>query len=169
MKIKIIIGFIVINAFILTGCSSVISKNVNPEVDNTPSMQEVMENPDAFYGSQVRWAGIIIDAKTFKDHTIVEVLQRPADYKGRPKAVDTSGGRFLAHYQGFLDPAVYSGGREITITGNIKGKKTAAIGEYSYTYPVVLVAKIHLWPVEPDREYNYYYYPSYYHNRWQYW
>lgn len=169
MKIRIIIGFFVLSAFVLTGCTSVISKEVRSEVDNSVGIQEVIENPDAFTGTQVLWAGIIIETKTYKDHTIIEVLQKPADYQGRPKDVDTSEGRFLAHYQGFLDPAVYSGGRETTIAGKIEGRKNAVIGEYAYTYPVVLITEIHLWPVQPDREYNYYYYPSYYHNRWQYW
>lgn len=169
MKIKNVLLFSLVAASILTGCTSVISKDVRSEVNETAGIQEVIENPDAFYGSQALWAGIIIDIKNFKDHTLVEVLQRPADYRGRPKDVNTSDGRFFASHNGFLDPMIYSMGRQVTVSGKIAGIKISAIGEYEYTYPVVVITEIHLWPVEPDRDFNYYYYPSYYHNRWRYW
>ena len=138
-------------------------------MDESAGIPEVINNPDTFQGSRVIWAGIIIDIKNFDDHTLVEVLQRPADYRGRPKDVDASDGRFLANHDGFLDPMVYSVGREVTVSGTIAGTKVSVIGEYEYTYPVAVITKIKLWPVEPDRNFNYYYYPTYYHNRWRYW
>ncbi|HOO38585.1 MAG TPA: Slp family lipoprotein [Deltaproteobacteria bacterium] len=169
MKIIKITGAILVTAWVLTGCAPVISEEVRSTIDETISVLEVIENPSAFTGSRVLWAGIVIDTKAFKDHTIVEVLQKPADYQGRPKTVDVSQGRFLARYNGFLDPAVYTSGREVTIAGEIAGTKVSTIGEYAYTYPVVLITEIHLWPVESEKEYHYFYYPTYYHDRWRYW
>ncbi|MBN2297536.1 MAG: Slp family lipoprotein [Deltaproteobacteria bacterium] len=169
MKIKNILLFFLTAALLLAGCTSVIPRDVLSKVDEPVSIRDVQDHPDSFSASRVLWAGIILDIQNSKDHTIIEVLQKPSDYQGRPKAVDTSDGRFLARYNGFLDPAVYSEGREVTIAGELEGIKNLSIGEYAYTYPFVLVTEIHLWPLEPDKEYHYFHYPAYYHDRWRYW
>lgn len=155
---------------VLSACTSVIPKNMLAQADQKLTIADVQDHPDSYSGSGIVWAGIITDIKNLKDSTIIEVLRKPADHQGRPKEGDTSDGRFLATYNGFLDPAIYTVGREVTIAGKVKGTKSSVIGEYDYTYPVIEVTDIHLWPVQPNAEYNYYYYPSPpYYYRWWYW
>ncbi len=159
--------------FILGGCASVISKDVRTTLDETVGIQQVLEQPDTFIGTRVLWAGIIIETSNFSDHTMLEVLQHPADFQGRPIDVDTSEGRFFGRKDGFLDPAIYAVGRKVTIAGEVQGNELSLIGEYEYPHPVVKITEIHLWPVEPEEKiYNYYYYPSYpryYRQQWMYW
>ena len=45
------------------------------------------------------------------------MLQKPADMQEKPKDVDESEGRFLALYPGYLDVAIYNGGRKVTSSG----------------------------------------------------
>ncbi|MBN2299007.1 MAG: Slp family lipoprotein [Deltaproteobacteria bacterium] len=169
MKITRLILFSLCAACMVAGCAPVISREMHLAADSQVSISEIIEHPDSFKGSTVIWAGIIIETKNLSGHTIIEVLHRPADYQDRPRTVDVSEGRFLARKQGFLDPAVYSPGREVTIAGTVEGIMTSAIGEYEYTYPVITVKEIYLWSVEPEKVYNYLHYPSYYHYQWQYW
>jgi len=169
MKTTILILFFLSAAYAVAGCAPVISKEMRLAAKSEVGIAEIMEHPDAFQGNAVIWAGVIVETKNLSGHTVIEVLQRPADYQGRPKNLDISKGRFLARKKGFLDPALYSPGREITIAGTVEGIKISAIGGYDYTYPVIAIKEIHLWSVEPEKLNNYLHYPSYYHYQWQYW
>jgi outer membrane lipoprotein len=158
------------------GCAPVISKSLREQAVEDLSPQGVREDPAAYKGRIVHWAGEIIDSKNLKEGTLLEILQKPKDYEGRPKDVDRSGGRFLALYDGFLDSAVYEKGRKVTVAGEIRGLREMQIGEIQYAYPLVSVKEIHLWPKE-SRMYDYpphwydrpwwYYHPYYrYHPYW---
>jgi outer membrane lipoprotein len=166
-KMNIII--FILMTLMIAGCTSVITDEVRSMVDDTAGIDEVLNRPEKYLGSTVLWAGIIINTKNFGNHTVIEVLQKPADYQGRPKDVDISNGRFLARTEDFLDPAIYSIGREITVAGKVLGHDTAPVGDYNYTYPVISITELYLWPAEPEAIYNYYYYPSYFHHQWKYW
>jgi outer membrane lipoprotein len=169
MITKMHILIFILTTLIIAGCTSVITDEVRSVVDEAAGIEEVLIRPDRYRGTTVLWAGIIINTENFDDHTVIEVLQKPADYQGRPKDVDISKGRFLARTENFLDPAIYSIGREITVAGKVQGIETAPVGEYNYTYPVISITELHLWPVVTEPIYNYYYYPSYYHHQWKYW
>src|SRR6185436_18741479 len=65
--------------------------------------------------------------------------------EGRPIREDFTDGRFLVYVVGFFDPEVYSAGREITVSGRLRGTEARAIGEHTYIYPVVRVEQIYLW------------------------
>jgi outer membrane lipoprotein len=96
---------------------------------------------------------------------MIEVLQKPADTRGKPKDVDESEGRFLALYPGYLDVAIYNGGRKVTVAGEIQGKKIQRLGEIDYTYPLISAKEIHLWPVE-KKDRVYYPCPSWHYPWW---
>ena len=108
----------------------------------------VLKNPDACKGKTVLWGGVIISSVNLKEGTMImiEVLQKPADAQGKPGDADKSEGRFLALKTGYLDAAIYNGGRKITIVGEIQGKKGQPLGEIEYTHPLIQVKEIHLWP-----------------------
>lgn len=140
-----------------TGCAPVISKGLKEQVARELSFEEVRENPDAYRGKVVLWGGVIIGAKNLKEGTLIEVLQRPTDRRGRPKDVDESHGRFMALYDGYLDVAIYAQGRGVTIAGEIMGEKVQPLGEIDYHYPLIAIKEIHLVKEERYQPYPYLY------------
>ena len=148
----------------VSGCAPIISKELRSRVEREITFPEVLKNPDAYKGKVVIWGGVIIGAKNAKEGTLIEILQKPSDSRGRPKDVDQSHGRFLALYDGYLDVAIYSHGREVTVAGEIKGERILPLGEIEYSYPLISVKEINLWrPERKERVYlcPYWRYPWY--------
>ena len=113
-------------------------------------------------GAQIRWGGTIAKVENRRDDTLIEIVERPLNGEGRPTDGDRSSGRFLARIGGFVDPAVYESGREITVVGTLADAVTRKIGEYAYRFPVVDVAHHYLWPQRPVAAYPRYYDPFWY-------
>lgn len=155
------------------GCAPVISKPVRDQVDKNLTFREVFKDPEAHKGSVVVWAGVIIDAKNTQEGTLIEILQKPADFFGAPEEADRTEGRFLVLYPSYLDVAVYNKGREVTVGGEVEGKRIMPLGEIQYTYPVVIAKEIYLWPdttKERLAPYPYPYYPwGWYDPFWRPW
>ncbi len=129
-----------------TGCSSsAISHEVRNRVDSATTFKTVFHDPESHKGKIVLWGGEIIRTHNTKDATWIELLQRPLDGNDRPIHEAASEGRFLVRYEGFLDPAVYGRGREITIAGEIQGRQTRPLDEVEYAYPVVANQETVLW------------------------
>ena len=59
-----------------------------------------------------------------------------------------SEGRFIIQTPGFLDPAIYSPGRKLTVAGTVAGKEVRPLGEIEYTYPIIEKRELYLWPEE---------------------
>ena len=166
MKIKPGVGaFFVIVMLTGAGCAHVISTEVRNQVDEGITFRQVFQSPDAYKGKVVVWGGTIINTTHQKEGTLVEVLQKPLDIEEQPEDVDRSEGRFLVFHEGFLDDAVYAKGRRITVAGEVIGSRKMPLGEIEYTYPVVTIRELHLWP-ERSKEryapYPYWYYPGWY-------
>ncbi len=116
---------------------------------------------ESYSGQRVRWGGSIIAVRNLPDNTEVEVLSRPLDSDGEPRADADGAGRFIARVAGFVDPAEYAKDRLLTVVGLIDGVETRDVGEYPYRYPVIAVSSRYLWPeLEPD--------PYPYGNPWYY-
>ncbi len=149
----------------LAGCASDIPKSISepPAVEITHA--QALAQPDALKGRAVRWGGAIARVENRKDETWVEIVERPLSSDGEPGYRDSSGGRFLARVEGFLDPAVYAPRRLITIAGTLDGIETRSIGEFPYRFPVVRAGSYYLWPRPPRR----YYYPPYWYDPWYPW
>jgi len=64
--------------------------------------------------------------------TLLEVYQTEINRRGKPIKLDISGGRFLAHWKGFLDSEIYQKGRKVTIVGVVKGEEMIRLGEIDY-------------------------------------
>jgi len=162
--------FVAYCLFSLTGCAPVISKQLREQVAKELTLSVVAKDPEAYKGKTVLWSGVIISSVNLKEGTMIEVLQKPADMQGKPKDVDESEGRFLALYPGYLDVAIYNGGRKVTVAGEVEGKKIQRLGEIDYTYPLISAKEIHLWPVaKKDRIYYpcpYWHYPWWYGPHW---
>jgi len=150
---------------ILAGCAHVISEQIRQEARQDITFLEVFDNPDQYIGEIIIVSGVIIEAKNTPKGTELKVLQQPGGYRGRPKDVDYSEGRFIALDKRLLDVEIYNKGREVTIAGRIQGKKNRLLGEIEYTYPFLLIEELHLWTV--TRKHDYYYpYPYPYHYRY---
>lgn len=158
-----------------TGCAPVISKNLRDQAVKGLPFGEVLKNPEAHRGQVMIWGGEIIGAENKKEGTLIEILQRPLDVMGQPFDTDRSNGRFLALYEGFLDVAVFSKGREVTVAGEIRGQRVLPLGDIQYAYPLITAKEIHLWPERHWEAYYpppYWYYPPYdpwwwHHRHWR--
>lgn len=157
-------GYLLLAVGLLGGCATTglpdaIKTAPTPDVGVAP----VRQNPQAYIGQRVRWGGTIARVENREASTDLEVVARELGSSGRPRQSDRSAGRFIARVAGFLDPAVYSEGRQVTIAGTIVEETSARIGEHKYRYPVVNAETVYLWePLRdvPDR-YGYYYDPFY--------
>jgi len=154
-RVSFIILFLAYALFSFTGCAPVISKQFREQAAKELTLGVVLKNPDAFKGKTVLWSGVIIRSVNLKDGTMIEVLQKPAGMEGRSKDVDESEGRFMALKPGYLDMAIYSQGRNVTVAGEVRGKRIQRLGEIEYSYPLIRVKEIHLWPVEKEERVYY--------------
>jgi outer membrane lipoprotein len=133
----------------LSGCAHVVSPELRERVDKTISTEALFKEPEVFKGRLVILGGIIVSSRNAVEGTYLEVLERPLDSLGRPKDTDISRGRFIILYEGYLDSAVYSKGREVTVAGEVMGKMVRPLGEMEYPYPLIKSKELHLF--EPRR------------------
>src|SRR4030067_2765847 len=104
-------------------CAHVVSKELREKVYGEPPPSVLLKDPDSFKGRIVILGGVIISSSNTEGGTYIEVLQKPLDYQGRPEDTDVASGRFIIFYEGYLDTAVYSQGREVTVAGGGMGQK----------------------------------------------
>lgn len=97
-------------------------------------------------GQRVLWGGLILTTRNLQDRAQLEVLAYPLDNRQRPDITEPPLGRFLAERSGYLEPVDYASGRLVTLTGNVDETRAGRIQETDYTYPVIGITAIHLWP-----------------------
>jgi outer membrane lipoprotein len=129
----------------LLGCQAAVSSEIRAQVDETLTFEQVFSNPEQYRGKLILWGGEIIGTRNTQEGAMVEVLERPLGADERPGPGELPRGRFLVAHKGFLDPAVYSRGREITVVGAVIGKRLQTLDETEYTYPVVEDRELVLW------------------------
>ncbi|HEY6010573.1 MAG TPA: Slp family lipoprotein [Nitrospirota bacterium] len=132
-------------AFPVAGCAPIFPREAMDQVNTSLAFSSLRNNPDQFKGQRVMLAGVIISSKNSKDGTYLEVLQKPMNSRGRPEETDESEGRFIAQSAEFLDAAVYRTGRQITVIGEVLGRKELPLDEILYAYPLLAVKHLHLW------------------------
>jgi outer membrane lipoprotein len=145
----------------LAGCASDIPRPIREAPAEIIPLTQALQNPEQYRAAAVRWGGAIATVENRRDATWIEVVERPLGADGQPRDTDRSAGRFLARVDGFLDPTIFAPKRQVTVAGSLDGNSTRTIGEHLYTYPVVHVENIHLWPLLA-RVPPYYYHPPYY-------
>jgi len=151
---------------ILFGCASQAPLQIRKIPQGNMSVAEVRADTARFIGTEVRWGGVISKVENKAKQTWVEVVGRELRKNAQPKVNGKSSGRFIASFQGFVDPAVYRVGYLLTVLGSIEGQTTRPIGEYAYSYPVVAVAASNLWQMEAEST-RYEYAPSWwYYDAW---
>jgi outer membrane lipoprotein len=138
-------------ALVLAGCATTVPEGVRQAPPDNPALGEVRANPEAFSGRAARWGGSIASVHNRSQETCIEVVGRPLQANGRPYDDDRSEGRFLACVNEFLDPAIYSKGRLLTVSGSVEGAETRPVGDFPYRYPRLRVADYQLWAPLPER------------------
>ena len=147
---------------LLSGCATTSEGPL--ESDHAIAFTQIKDSPDSFKGQTAVLGGEVLTAKRLKDGTRIEVLQLPLSDSQVPVAdLTQSQGRFLAIQREFLDPATIPHGTRITVTGELAGSQTMPLDETEYTYPVIEVRDLKVWPqmaeapMYPVRPYPYYY------------
>jgi outer membrane lipoprotein len=141
---------------IVSGCASL---GGQAEQDTSGSSQityaQVKAAPESYNGQSVTFGGKVLGARRLKEGTRIEILQLPLTSSSQPTIdLSTSQGRFIALQKQFLDPATIPAGTFVTITGAVAGSMTMPLDETVYTYPLVHVSNLRVWPdeeVEPPR------------------
>lgn len=143
-----LISFILLIS-LLTGCAPVISRDTMALVDKSLDFNKIIKEPELYKNRVVLLGGTILSIKNLPQITKLEILEFPLSPSQKPETNSMSGGRFIAIYNGYLDPAIYSQGRLITIAGEVTGSETRPLGETTYLYPLILIREYHLWKERP--------------------
>jgi outer membrane lipoprotein len=125
---------------LVSACTTVPEQIQGPYTQVSPARVD-----PAVFGTEVRWGGIILNAKNKNEHTCFEILSRDLDKHLRPEREDFTAGRFIACKSGFHDPEVFTRGREVTLTGRIRNIEERELDGFSYRYPVLDVDNLVLW------------------------
>ena len=159
---------IVMLLLIGSGCASKPASSISQAVVDDVSLAQVRGSGEAYLGSTVRWGGMVTEVENKADKTWVFLVGRALKNNEKPDTDSPSEGRFIASFNGFIDPLVYKAGRPLTVVGSIEGSTVRAIGEYDYQFPIVTVRDSYLW-AEPVKTRVYYAPPPYwYYDRYYY-
>ncbi len=142
----VLLGF---SLAVLSGCSHVISQEMRAKAREDLEFTMVLADPERYHGETVIWGGVILETENKAEGTTLVILETPLDWEGAPRHAEFSRGRFLARTGSFLDQAVYSQGRKVTVAGEVAGREVRRVGDLSYGYPVVWIREIHLWRETP--------------------
>ncbi|MEW6739999.1 MAG: Slp family lipoprotein [Nitrospirota bacterium] len=130
---------------LISGCAHVVSQELRDRAEKEIAPIDVMKDPDAYKGRTVILGGVIASSINMKEGTYIEVVQKPLDYRGRPEDTDISHGRFIILYEGYLDTAIYSQGREVTVAGEVMGKMVRPLGQIQYQYLLIKSKELHIF------------------------
>ena len=131
---------------LVMGCAAGISQQSRSKVTYTGSFSALQKTPDVYKGEVIILGGRIIETKASSPLSELTVLQLALGSSGRPENLDQSEGRFIVQTNQLLDPAVYQKDMLLTVVGTLKGSKVLSIGGFEYTYPLVELIEIKLWP-----------------------
>lgn len=142
---------------VLAGCTQAISPQLMDQVDRSLDYRAIAADPAGARGRTVLLGGTIVQTVPKPGATEIEVVQKALDSSGAPRLTDRSEGRFLVVSERFLDPAVYSPGRDVTVAGEVAEPQTRRLGEIDYRYPVIQAIELRLWrtPGPPTHPYPY--------------
>ena len=130
--------------FFTLGCAHIVSQDLRDRAVKELPTASLFKEPKAHKGKIVILGGSIVSSLNTQEGTYIEVVEKPLDYRGRPRYTDQSLGRFLIFHEGFLDIAIYSEGRDITVAGEVIGEKVRPLGEINYHYLLIKSRELHL-------------------------
>jgi outer membrane lipoprotein len=137
--------------FFIQGCTYAISPEMADKVDKTITFEMLQIDPDLYEGSLVIFGGTIKQTTPLSQGTLIDIIEKPLDYWGKPMASKKTGGRFLVFSPQSIDSNMYTTGKAITVAGEVAGAKLGKIGGTEFTefteyeYPVITAREIKLW------------------------
>lgn len=137
---------------IVSGCAS-LDDSAESDQSGTPQITyaQLKTSAETYKGQAVTLGGKILTAKRLKEGTRIEILQLPLTSSLKPILdLSKSQGRFVAIKKEFLDPATLPPGTFVTISGEVAGSMTLPLDETEYTYPVVDIKNVRVWPKDED-------------------
>lgn len=140
-------------AALVSGCATVPDPLAGEYSEVTPDQAR----DRGLSGQSVRWGGEIVEVRPLADRTCLEILSRNLGRTARPTGGDAGMGRFIACKPGFIDPAEFTQGREVTVTGRLAGVDSGKIGEFEYRFPRIEANAVYLWPERREVDDRYYY------------
>jgi outer membrane lipoprotein len=117
----------VIVALLLSSCATQVPISISKPTVSNITLAEVLAEPERFTDSNVRWGGVITTVENKATQTWVVVVGQELKKNGKPLEEGHSSGRFIANFEGFADPVVYSTGHLLTVVGTIEGQTTQTI------------------------------------------
>ncbi|HTG13183.1 MAG TPA: Slp family lipoprotein, partial [Candidatus Eisenbacteria bacterium] len=124
----------VLLAGLVGGCATAFPESVMRTVNTRITADELLRDPAALKGARVILGGEILATAPKAGETEIEVLSRRLDSGDAPERSDSSAGRFLIRTPEFLDPAIYSRGRRVTVLGTLAGSEKRPVAELPYAY-----------------------------------
>ncbi|MHC4184218.1 MAG: Slp family lipoprotein [Planctomycetota bacterium] len=137
-------ALIITLASLVHGCAHVVSDQVRTQADPGIPVVSLFKNPASYRGTIVILGGMIASSKNTGQGTFLEVVEKPLDYRGRPTQSDRSLGRFIVLHEGYLETAIYSAGKHVTVAGKVLGKKIQPLGEINYPYVFIKSIELHI-------------------------
>ena len=137
---------------IASGCAS-LNDPLESDPSGTPQITyaQLKTSTETYKGHAVTLGGKVLSAKRLKDGTRIEILQLPLLSSLKPIFdLSKSQGRFVAIRKEFLDPATLPSGTFVTISGEVTGSLTLPLDETEYTYPVVDIKNVRVWPKDDE-------------------
>ncbi len=166
------IPLLLLTLIMLTSCAPVLRYDLMKKgVFNVPP-SAVRGNPEAYRGKLFILGGIIVDTRVTDEGTLIEAIYVPVNSLGYLKNLSAVDGRYLALYDGFLDPLIFRKDREITLAGEFVENRRGKIDGMEYVYPLFRIKEIYLWE---EKRYYYispppppWYYPPWWYDPWWY-
>lgn len=119
-------------------------------IDASLTPKKAVAEIDSLKGRAMLWGGVIIASANLKEMTQFEILAYPLDADYRPDTNSEPLGRFLATQAGYVETTDFAQGRLMTVRGTLQGTRVGKIGDTEYTYPLISIEQLHLWPKQGD-------------------
>lgn len=133
----------------VSGCVGApgIPPELDVDADRSVTFADLLASSDAYKGRTLILGGQVLSATMLRDGTRIEVLHLPLDNMMAPVTqLTTSQGRFLAVSHKPFDPATIPAGTRITVAGEVADRVTLALDGSEYTYPLLKVKTVVVWP-----------------------
>lgn len=140
MKKSVTLVTVLMALLLLQACAS----HRQLDDDNVASRESANEVSEADIGGSFLWGGNILSMENDQGLTKLTIVSFPLSNSEEPKLKHASTGRFIAHYQGFLEPADFKVGKKVTILGDLTGFKDGKVSQANYKFPLIKVTDINL-------------------------
>ncbi len=146
--VTLLLGLLVVSC-------SVVSKDIREQAVEPPSFEEMANNVDKYLNKVVILGAHVLDVTNQTDGSTIKALQVPLVMGDKPGSKDTSQGRLTIVTTAFIDPEIYTKGRNLTVAGKIIEADKEPSDRPPIPHLYVKAQELHLWPEYPSPRYRY--------------